>query len=106
MLAEYFAWNGASTQNTDAAKMVEVVEEVINNLHESGKLTSPKDIMQVYCQITSLKIYRETRKKFVRTKADAGLAYNTWNGKNNDKLIPAKPKWKYVANKYSHNWSC
>lgn len=100
MLAEYFAWNGdnlsppcAQCDNclrvqaelvhkvdvkTDAVKMVEVVEEVINKLHESGKLTSPKDIIQVYCQLkcdneelTSLKIYRETRKKFVRTKADA-----------------------------------
>jgi len=100
MLAKYFAWNGDNLSppcahcdnclrvqaelvhevdvKTDAIKMVEVVEEIINKLRESGKLISPKDIIQVYCQLkcdneelTSLNIYRETRKKIVRTKADA-----------------------------------
>ncbi|UZO26693.1 uncharacterized protein OCT59_018907 [Rhizophagus irregularis] len=89
MLAEYFAWNGDNLSppcahcdnclrvqaelvhevdvKTDAIKMVEVVEEIINKLRESGKLISPKDIIQVYCQLkcdneelTSLNIYRET----------------------------------------------
>ncbi|CAB5190693.1 unnamed protein product [Rhizophagus irregularis] len=100
MLAEYFAWNGDNLSppcahcdnclrvqaelvhevdvKTDAIKMVEVVEEIINKLRESGKLISPKDIIQVYCQLkcdneelTSLNIYRKIRKKIVRTKADA-----------------------------------
>ena len=100
MLAEYFVWNSDNLNpsykhcdnclriqvelvhevdlKTDAIKMVEVVEEIINKLRKSGKLTLPKDIIQVYCQLkcdneelTSLNIYREIRKKIVRTKADA-----------------------------------
>ncbi|CAI2185570.1 15082_t:CDS:2 [Funneliformis geosporum] len=58
--------------------MVEVVDEVMNKLNENGKTTSPKDIIQVYCQLkcdneelTSLKIYQEKRKKIIRIKANA-----------------------------------
>ncbi|CAG8604950.1 17435_t:CDS:2 [Rhizophagus irregularis] len=113
MLAEYFAWNGDNLSplyahydnclyvqaelvheidvKTDAIKMVEVVEEIINKLHESEKLISPKDIIQIYCQLN-------------RRLALARLAYNTWNSKNNDKLVPVKSKWKYIANKYLHSW--
>ena len=100
MLAKYFAWNDDILNppcercdnclrvqaepvhkinvRSDAIKMVEVVEEVINKLNEHGKITSPKDILQVYCQLkcdkeelTSLKIYQEKREKLIRTKADA-----------------------------------
>ncbi|CAB5185143.1 unnamed protein product [Rhizophagus irregularis] len=100
MLAEYFAWNGDNLSplyahydnclyvqaelvheidvKTDAIKMVEVVEEIINKLHESEKLISPKDIIQIYCQLKcdneeliSLNIYYKTQKKIVCTKADA-----------------------------------
>ena len=66
---------------SDAIGMVEVVEIVVNKLHENGKITSPKDIIQVYCQLkcdneelTSLTTYGEKTLKqgrSVRTKADA-----------------------------------
>ncbi|CAB5204057.1 hypothetical protein RhiirA5_418559 [Rhizophagus irregularis] len=97
MLAKYFAWNGDILSppythcdnclrvqaelahkvdvRTDTIKMVEVIKKVINKLNENGKLTTQKDIIQVYCQLkydneelTSLKIYYETRKKFVQIK--------------------------------------
>ena len=100
MLAKYFSWNGDTlnppcghcnnclrVQNesvhrvdvkSDAIRMIEVVEEVMNKLHESNKITTPKDVVQVYCnlkcdneELTSLKIYGEKQKKLVQTKADA-----------------------------------
>ena len=88
MLAKYFAWNGDIINppcgrcdnctrvqaesvrkinvESDTIRMVEVVKEVMNKLHETGKIISPKDIIQVYyhlkCdneELTSMKIYNE-----------------------------------------------
>ncbi|CAB5388284.1 unnamed protein product [Rhizophagus irregularis] len=83
MLADDFAWNGDNLS--------------FPSFHIHIVTTAYEYKLSYSSELTSSKIYRKTRKKFVRTKADTGLAYNTWNGKNNDKLIPAKPKWKYVV---------
>ncbi|CAG8672689.1 3705_t:CDS:2, partial [Funneliformis caledonium] len=51
---------------SDTIRMVEVVKEVINKLHKTGKIISPKDIIQVYCHLKCdneklilMKIYNE-----------------------------------------------
>lgn len=103
MLAEYFAWNGdtlnppcgncdnclrvqakpVSKVNlmSDVLKMVEVSEEVVSKLNENGKITSPKDIIQVYCQLkcdheelTLLNTYKDKtfkQERLIKTKAEA-----------------------------------
>ena len=102
MLAKYFAQNGdnlsplcgncdnclrvqakpVSKVNlmSDVLKMVEVIEEMVSKLNENSKITSPKDIIQVYCQLKcdheelTLSIYSDKtfkQERLIKAKAEA-----------------------------------
>ncbi|CAJ0746409.1 7566_t:CDS:2, partial [Entrophospora sp. SA101] len=66
---------------SDVLKMVEVSEEVVNKLNKNGKIATPKDIIQVYCQLkcdheelTLLNTYKDKtfkQERLIKTKAEA-----------------------------------
>ncbi|CAJ0759441.1 6998_t:CDS:2, partial [Entrophospora sp. SA101] len=66
---------------SDVLKMVEVSEEVVNKLNENGKIATPKNIIQVYCQLkcdheelTLLNTYKDKtfkQERLIKTKAEA-----------------------------------
>ncbi|CAJ0636414.1 2898_t:CDS:10, partial [Entrophospora sp. SA101] len=66
---------------SDVLKMVEVSEEVVNKLNKNGKIATPKNIIQVYCQLkcdheelTLLNTYKDKtfkQERLIKTKAEA-----------------------------------
>ncbi|CAJ0762695.1 10462_t:CDS:2 [Entrophospora sp. SA101] len=96
---------------SDVLKMVEVSEEVVNKLNENGKIATPKNIIQVYCQLkcdheelTLLNTYKDKtfkQERLIKTKAEALHLLDLLIIR---KIVKTKLKWKYITDKSSYIW--